>query len=110
MSTCTAVECGNPLPPRTRPNAYEGGQALGRRQLFGVWKAEQSCEARRGRLPRRSVQRYQPGYDGLPGGAQGLRALRAITITITITITIKITIGTREAPCPLIHTLTVPEL
>ena len=52
------------------------------------------------------MQRYQPGYDGLPGGAQGLRALRAITITITI----KITIGTREAPCPLIHTLTVPEL
>ena len=88
----------------------QGGQALGRRQLFGVWKAEQSCEARRGRLPRRSVRRYQPGYDGLPGGAQGLRALRAITITITITITIKITIGTREAPCPLIHTLTVPEL
>ena len=28
----------------------------------------------------------QPGYDGLPGGAQGLRALASITIRIMITI------------------------
>ena len=25
---------------------------------------------------RRATAKYQPGYDGLPGGAQGLRALR----------------------------------
>ena len=71
-------------------------------------RAPRIAPIQRGGRAGRAVAEYQPGYDGLPGGAQGLRALRAITITITITI--KITIGTREAPCPLIHTLTVPEL
>jgi len=40
-----------------------------------------NCPAIAWRLPRAAAE-YQPGYDGLPGGAQGLRALASITIRI----------------------------
>ena len=34
---------------------------------------------------RRAAAEYQPGYDGLPGGAQGPRALASMTIKIMMT-------------------------
>ena len=54
-----------------------GGQALGRRR--GRKGLRPSS---RGGRARRAAAEYQPGYDGLPGGAQGLRALASITIRI----------------------------
>ncbi len=49
-----------------------------------AWRARGASECgRKGLRPsshgghsRRATAKYQPGYDGLPGGAQGLRALR----------------------------------
>ena len=48
-----------------------GGQALGRRR----GRKGLRPSSRGGRV-RCGTAEYQPGYDGLPGGAQGLRALR----------------------------------
>ena len=53
--------------------ATVGGQALGRRASASR-RHDKLCQ--RGARARRVVAEYQPGYDGLPGGAQGLRALR----------------------------------
>ena len=58
-----------------------GGQALGRRR--GRKGLRPSS---RGGRARRAAAEYQPGYDGLPGGAQGLRALASMTIRVMITI------------------------
>ena len=61
--------------PVAEPCGAGGGQALGRR-----------C-GRKGLRPlqpwgraRHADAEYQPGYDGLPVGAQGLRALASMTI------------------------------
>ena len=63
-----------------RVAALEGGQSLGRRGSKGLRPPS------RGGRARRAAAEYQPGYDGLPGGAQGLRALASITIRIMIAI------------------------
>ena len=65
--TCRAhgVGGGNPLPPSRAPRI---------------------APIQRGGRAGRVAAKYQPGYDGLPGGAQGLRALASMTIRIMITI------------------------
>ena len=49
--------------------AGKGGQALGRRR-----RRKGLRPSSRGGRARRAAAEYPPGYDGLPGGAQGLRA------------------------------------
>ena len=62
--------------PRLPGRDNEGRQSLGRRE-----SNELRPSSRGGRTGRAAAE-YQPGYDGLPGGAQGLRALASITIRI----------------------------
>ena len=67
---------------RVNPSASRRHYKLGLRCV--AWRARDSSECGRkvlrpsshGGRARRAAAEYQPGYDGLPGGAQGPRALR----------------------------------
>ena len=80
-SISVAESCGarrsGPWPPRQRLTAplqtlpaLRGGRAASECARKGLHPSSHGGHSRR------ATAKYQPGYDGLPGGAQGLRALR----------------------------------
>ena len=52
------------------------GRGIGGRPVPWPPREQRIVPPSRGGRARRAAAEYQPGYDGLPGGAQGLRAPR----------------------------------
>ena len=61
------------------------GRGIGGRPVPWPPREQRIVPPSRGGRARRAAAEYQPGYDGLPGGAQGLRVLGSITIRLMIT-------------------------
>ena len=60
-------------------NAWQShAERVGRPGPWPLPRAQGIAPLQRGGRARRAAAEYQPGYDGLPGGAQGLRALRLL--------------------------------
>lgn len=86
-SISVAESCGarrsGPWPPRQRLTAplqtlpaLRGGRAASECARKGLHPSSHGGHSRR------ATAKYHPGYDGVPGGAQGLRALTFVSITI----------------------------
>ena len=86
-SNSVAESCGarrsGPWPPRQRLTAplqtlpaLRGGRAASECARKGLHPSSHGGHSRR------ATAKYHPGYDGVPGGAQGLRALTFVSITI----------------------------
>ena len=80
--SCEARRSG-PWPPRQRLTAplqtlpaLRGGRAASECARKGLHPSSHGGHSRR------ATAKYHPGYDGVPGGAQGLRALTFVSITI----------------------------
>ena len=80
MSWNRVVDC-NIEKLRYYNNAWQShAERVGRPGPWPLPRAQGIAPLQRGGRARRAAAEYQPGYDGLPGGAQSLHTLASIAI------------------------------